>query len=703
MQKKTNRLAFESSPYLLQHAHNPVDWYPWGEEALQRAKKENLPILVSIGYSACHWCHVMERESFEDPEIAKLMNENFVNIKIDREERPDLDHIYMDAVQAMSGSGGWPLNVFLTSDTKPFYGGTYFPPKPIYNRVSWKELLLSITATFKSKRNEIESQAENLVAHLIQSNRIGQISNANPKDQPVNFFVPQHLDTIFEKIMKSADREMGGFGHAPKFPQTSIIQYLLHYYYYTRNEQALEQACLSLDKMIAGGIHDQLGGGFARYSTDNKWLVPHFEKMLYDNALLVSVLSEAYQLTKKPSYRKAIENAIGFIESEMTSPENGFYAALDADSEGEEGKYYVWDKVEIEAVLGEDAALFCEYYQVSENGNWEGANILYYEREMENFAKEKNIDAAKLSLLFDVCREKLLSHRFNRQRPQLDIKIILGWNALMNIALSKAYAALGNEKHRELAIANMELMLQHFKDGQSGKLFHSYDGIQAKFPAFLDDYSFLIAALIQIQEITSNSNYLLEAKELAAYSIAEFSEDSVSPFYYTQKGQKDIIVRKKEIYDGAMPSGNSVMAFNLLYLSVIFDIPDWREHTINICFALRKVIIDYPSSFAIWATLTQAITYGISEIVITGKEKSESLNFTIKEFLKTFIPNKVYQSATRDSGNSPLLDSKPVHEIAKIYLCKNYSCKQPVTEIIELERLLFADVHKILHEKSNNK
>ena len=703
MQKKTNRLALESSPYLLQHAYNPVDWYPWGDEALQRAKKENLPILVSIGYSACHWCHVMERESFEDPEIAKLMNKNFVNIKIDREERPDLDHIYMDSVQAMSGSGGWPLNVFLTPDAKPFYGGTYFPPKPLYNRVSWKELLLSITATFASKRNEIESQAENLVAHLIQSNRIGQISNGNSKDSPEQFFVPQNLDSIFEKIMKSADREMGGFGHAPKFPQTSIIQYLLQYYYYTRNEHALGQACLSLDKMIAGGIHDQLGGGFARYSTDKNWLVPHFEKMLYDNALLVSVLSEAHQVTAKPSYRKAIENAIGFIEREMTSPENGFYAALDADSEGEEGKYYVWDKVEIESILGEDAVLFCEYYQVSENGNWEGSNILCYEMELEDFAKEKDLDAVNLSLLFDDCREKLLSERFTRTRPQLDNKIILGWNALMNIALSKAYAALGNEKYKEMAIANMEFMLQYFKDGQSGKLFHSYDGVKAKFPAFLDDYAFLIAALIQIQEITSNSNYLLQAKELAAYTIAQFSEDTISHFYYTQKDQTDIIVRKKEVYDGAIPSGNSVMAFNLLYLSIIFDEPAWREQTINICFALRKVIIDYPSSFAVWATLTQAITYGITEIVITGKEKSESLNFTIKELLKTFIPNKVYQSATQENEYFPLLNSKPVHEITRIYLCKNYSCQQPVTEIVELERLLSEDVHKLLHEKSNNK
>ncbi|HSC37028.1 MAG TPA: thioredoxin domain-containing protein, partial [Chitinophagaceae bacterium] len=368
----TNRLIHETSPYLLQHAHNPVDWYPWGAEALQQAQQQNKPILVSIGYSACHWCHVMERESFENEATARLMNEQFVNIKIDREERPDLDHIYMDAVQAMSGSGGWPLNVFLTPDAKPFYGGTYFPPQRLYNRPSWTEVLQGVAQAFNERRDEITAQAEQLTTHLLQSNAFGLDSVVG---EPV--FDKKILPDITAAILKTADREDGGFGHAPKFPQTGCIQYLLRYYHFFKDEAALQQALLSLDKMLYGGIYDQAGGGFARYATDTKWLVPHFEKMLYDNALLLGVLSEAFQVTHLPQYRRVIEETMAFAERELLSPEGGFYAALDADSEGEEGKFYVWQKAEIDALLGEDAAVFCAYYDVSGAGNWEEKNILH--------------------------------------------------------------------------------------------------------------------------------------------------------------------------------------------------------------------------------------------------------------------------------------------------------------------------------------
>ena len=353
----------------MQHAHNPVDWYPWGDEALERAKTEDKPILVSIGYSACHWCHVMERESFEDEATAQIMNENFINIKIDREERPDLDHIYMDAVQAMSGTGGWPLNVFLTPDAKPFYGGTYFPPKRAFNRASWPEVLESITTIFKEKRDEINSQADYLTQHLVQSN-LPQKSDNNRS------FEARDMEPIYQNIMKSADKDWGGFGTAPKFPQTFIIQFLLRYHYVNfktgESSEALQQALLSLDKMIEGGIYDQIGGGFARYSTDKEWLAPHFEKMLYDNALIVSVLSEAYQLTGKLLYKDVIEETLEFVTRELQHAEHGFYSALDADSEGEEGKFYVWARHEVEHILGADAPIFCKYFDISDKGNWEG-------------------------------------------------------------------------------------------------------------------------------------------------------------------------------------------------------------------------------------------------------------------------------------------------------------------------------------------
>ena len=371
---RTNRLSGETSPYLLQHSHNPVDWYPWGEEALTAARTQDKPILVSIGYSACHWCHVMERESFEDTGTADFMNENFINVKVDREERPDLDHIYMDAVQAMTGSGGWPLNVFLTPEAKPFYGGTYFPPRPIHNRNSWKEVLSGVSAAFRDRRKEVEQQADNLTRHVATAGSFGigdkQLSGA------ATAFLPAVLKEIRDRLLASADTADGGFGGAPKFPQTFSIRFLLNDYYYTRNSASLDQACLSLDKMIRGGIYDQLAGGFARYATDREWLVPHFEKMLYDNALLVITLSEAFQLTKKPLYAEAIRECIGFIDKELANGQGGYFSALDADSEGIEGKYYVWDAREIEELLGGDAKIFMDYYGVTEQGNWEGTNIL---------------------------------------------------------------------------------------------------------------------------------------------------------------------------------------------------------------------------------------------------------------------------------------------------------------------------------------
>ncbi len=680
----TNRLAKETSPYLLQHAHNPVDWFPWSEEALQKSKSEDKPILVSIGYSACHWCHVMEHESFEDEETAALMNEHFVCIKIDREERPDLDHIYMDAVQAMTGSGGWPLNVFLTPDKKPFYGGTYFPPLAAFNRPSWKDVLISISKSFNEKKHEINAQAENLVEHLSKSNSFG-INKLNESDEDFNaVFNKKNLDLIFENIMKSADTKDGGFGKAPKFPQTFTIQFLLHYYYFTQNEIALKQACLSLDKIIYGGINDQAGGGFARYSTDAEWLAPHFEKMLYDNALLITVLSEAYLLTKNNLYRDTIIETMEFIKRELLSPEGGFYSALDADSEGEEGKYYVWSKKEIDAILKEDAELFCAFYNVTENGNWEGKNILRVLISADDFSKQHNISETDLLIRLRKSKQILLEQREKRIHPQLDDKILLSWNALMNIACSKAYAASGNDEYKELAINNMQFLLKSFA-GKGEHLFnHTYKKGESKFPAFLDDYSFLIAALIQLQEITGDTNYLSKAKAITEFVINNFSEEETGFFFYTHKNQEDIIIRKKEVHDGAVPSGNSVMGFNLLYLSTIFDKPLWKKRAIQISSLLSNAIIKYPSSFAIWATIIQSVSYIIPEIVLIG----ENLTKIKREFFSNFIPYKIFQSATQGNNEFPLLQGKLIGEKPLIYLCRDYSCEPPVTEIDALMQRL---------------
>jgi len=698
-----NRLARETSPYLLQHAHNPVDWYPWGEEALKRAKQENKPILVSIGYSACHWCHVMERESFEDADTARFMNEHFINIKIDREERPDLDHIYMDAVQAITGSGGWPLNVFLTSDGRPFYGGTYYPPRPVYNRSSWMDVLAGVARSYRERRAEIEQQAGTLTRHVAGAGSFGigqkaegaSAADGSPASPP---FTREILRQIRDQLMNSADRRDGGFGGAPKFPQTFSIRYLLHYYYYTRDPDALGQACLSLDKMIAGGIFDQLGGGFARYSTDNEWLVPHFEKMLYDNALLVIALAEAWQLTGKPAYRQAIELTMEFIDRELSNGEGAFYSALDADSEGVEGKYYVWEKAEIDLVLGDDAALFCAHFGVTENGNWEGKNILIramdfpVDAEAADLKAAGRLEAARL----EAARKKLLEYREKRVPPALDDKILLGWNALMNIACSRAFGALGKEEYRDRAIANMQFLRTRLKGEGIHFYYHSYkDG--ARIPAFLDDYAFLIAALLELQEITGDGGYLLEAREVLEEVIGHFSEAGTGLFYFTHDGQTDLILRKKEIYDGAIPSGNSVMAFNLLYLSLLFDQPAWADRSRQMAEAVRSVVTGYPGSFGIWATLFQALTYTIPEIAITARR----LEIARRELLSQLIPYRVFQSSSQENTHFPLLRGKRVGEVPQYFLCENYSCQPPVNELSALIRLL-ENVNKIPSNSYNN-
>ena len=621
----------------------------------------------------------MERESFEDEATAKMMNENFINIKIDREERPDLDHIYMDAVQAMTGSGGWPLNVFLTPDAKPFYGGTYFPPQRAYNRPSWQETLSGVTQAFRERRHEIDAQAENMTAHLLQSNSFGLQKTGEDE-----IFVSQKTTEAFENLMKSADKEWGGFGKAPKFPQTFSIQFLLRYHHITNNEEALQQALLSLNKMIEGGIYDQIGGGFARYSTDTEWLAPHFEKMLYDNALLVSVLSEAYQLTKKERYKEVIDETMEFIQRELLHPLKGFYAALDADSEGVEGKFYVWSLTEIKELLGEDASLFCEYYDVTEQGNWEHTNILRVKKTIEDFALQKNILVHDVKEKLNNGKQILLAHRGKRIRPLLDDKIILGWNALMNTAFSKAFGATGNEAYRQMAIDNMQFLLEKFSRERENELHHTWKNDIAKHPAFLDDYAFLIQALIHLQEITADTKWLIKAKSITEFVIENFSEADTSFFFYTPVGQQDVIVRKKEVYDGAVPSGNSIMAYNLHHLSILFDKKEWEQRSVDMISSLGKAITRYPTSFGNWVCLLQEIIAGTNEIALVGNDFSAIQ----AELLHQYIPHRVLMASKIADSTFPLLAEKPVKNTPAIYLCSTYTCLNPVFSAKDLISLI---------------
>lgn len=673
-----NHLGKETSPYLLQHAQNPVHWYPWGQEALQKAIEEDKPILVSIGYAACHWCHVMERESFEDLETAQLMNDSFINIKIDREERPDLDHIYMDAVQTMTGSGGWPLNVFLTPQKKPFYGGTYFPPQALSNRPSWKDVLSAVADAFKNKRTALEGQAASLTQQLLDANNFGWDASHD------THFSLDEADMACQNILQQSDKVWGGFGRAPKFPQTQVIRYLLRYYALEKNrpealaQEALQQALLSLDKMMDGGIYDQAGGGFSRYSTDTEWLAPHFEKMLYDNALLVTTLSEAYQITALPRYRHCIEQTLEFIHREMTDAQGGFYAALDADSEGVEGQFYVWQESEIYEILGKDAPIFCRFYDVSASGNWEEKNILRILKPATQFAQEEGMEVEELEQFLNTGRKALLGARAKKIRPALDDKIILGWNALMNTAYSKAYEATGQEAYRQTALLNMQFLLTAFQN-PDGSLAHTYKSDARKFPAFLDDLAYLMEALIQLHRITADTHWLQLAHQFCNQVQAQFPAADTGYFYYTPQHQEDVILRKKELYDGATPSGNAVMAANLLALSQLFDQPEWKVQAQKMLAQLSKTIIKFPGSFGAWMLAFYQLVKPPQELVLMG-DYSESL----AKLLKSFLPHALIMASDKERNDYPLFVGKATGSPLWLYACQNYSCAKPVSRLEDL-------------------
>ncbi len=679
-----NHLITESSPYLLQHAHNPVDWYPWGDAALQKAKSEDKPLLVSIGYAACHWCHVMERESFEDEATATFMNAHFVCIKIDREERPDIDAIYMDAVQLLTGSGGWPLNVFLTPDKKPFYGGTYFPPRSMANRPSWMDVLTAVSDAFKNRRADMEEQANNLVGHIQKTGSPGAFVRVGAPGPTT-----EQADIAVLNLLKQADKQWGGFGNPPKFPQFSSLQFLLRFgngeisRVDSQAAEARQHALLSLDKIINGGIYDQVGGGMARYSTDREWLAPHFEKMLYDNALLVSLLSESFQLTGSARYKETLEQTLDFIEREMTSPEGGFYAALDADSEGEEGKFYTWSYDEFEQVLGEHTQVFAAYYDVTEKGNWEGKNILRVLRPLEDIAMDFNISVEEMSAILHTSRKKLLRARETRIRPALDDKIILGWNALMNMAYSKAYAATGNEDYLNTALKNMAFLLKVFPAADE-LYFHTWKNGQAKYPAFLDDYAFLIQAMLQLLRTTGNTYWLDQASQLTQRVINHVST-SGDLFYFTPEGQQDIILRKTEIYDSATPSGNAIMAQNLYELGILADRPEWTNHAISMVAGLNEMITKYPVSFGAWACDLYQFVKGSEEIVLIGNTEKAH-----REILGTYLPHALLMTSETGNDDYPLLKGKKPLKPLTIFLCRNYACEEPVFSVPALKEQLNA-------------
>ncbi len=681
-QQFTNDLIHESSLYLLQHAQNPVNWHTWSEKSIQLAKNQDKPILVSIGYSACHWCHVMERESFENVAIANFMNEHFINIKIDREERPDLDGLYMEAVQILTGSGGWPLNMFLTSDGKPFFGGTYFPIEKKYNRPTWIEVLHFINDLWVNKRNQVEEQANALLNHMESVNHA--LSNRRITADSLKgeeLFTKSFCDGLNNQILKTADYTNGGFGSAPKFPQTFSIDFLLTYGHFFDNKKSTQHALFSLKSILRGGIFDHLAGGISRYSTDDKWLVPHFEKMLYDNALLVMTLCAGYQISKDEELKIGVEKILAFCEKELSDTNGGYYAAIDADSEGVEGQFYVWTKLEIELILKEDAPLFCEWYGVTASGNWEEKNILNIQHDRTDFLQIHNLTEQEFTNWLNAVVNRMLMERDKKIRPATDDKILLGWNSLYLTALCKAAGAFRNDEYLNRAIKLYDFILEKFSSPNL-HLFHTYKNGLAKQQAYLDDYAYTIQACICLQELTGDEKYLFKAARLTNYVNEHFKKDNADFYYYTSELQNDIILRKVEVNDSALPSGNSTMAFNLYYLANIFDNSKWLVQSQNMLKSMMPLAEKHPNSFGCWSIQILLQHTGYFQIAITGKNNTDLKS----ALLALMIPNKILQSSEVES-TFPLLIGKQISDKSLMHVCKEFNCFAPSDSLKELRIL----------------
>ena len=663
-----NRLSRETSPYLLQHAHNPVDWHPWGTEAFDKARREDKPVLLSVGYSACHWCHVMAHESFEDPDTAALMNRAFVNIKLDREERPDVDAIYMSAVQAMTGQGGWPLTVVMTPDGKPFFGGTYFPPEDRYGRPSFKRVILSLEALWRNRREEALEPAEQMTQYLRQLASLPD--TAAGLSQAV-------LDEALDTLAKSFDASYGGFGGAPKFPPHSVLRLLLR-----KGGKAREMALYTLEQMALGGLYDQLGGGFARYSVDERWLVPHFEKMLYDNAQLIQRYSEAFALTGQPRYKQVVEETVEWARRELLDPSGGFYSALDADSEGEEGKFYLWDEAELDALVGADAKLAKAYHGVSALGNFEGRNILYLSHDKEAVAERFGLSLAELDAKLTRIKQTLFEAREGRVRPGLDNKILSSWNGLMLAALSDAGRIFKRQDYLDLAVANAEFIRRELY--QEGRLRHAFTSGQAKIAGLLEDYAYYGLGLLTLYRATFDGQWLRLAFELAETIISHFHDDERSGFFSTADDAEPLIIRPKNYFDAPNPSENAAAAELLLRLARYTGNAEWERLATTAVKPLLDVLRRQPSGFGALLCVVQDWLEPPREIAILGGRRDHDTQALLAVLDAQPLPH-VAVALVEDSSD-PLVARLPflqgrdrVDGKATAYVCEAGSCRLPVT------------------------
>ena len=680
---KPNHLINEKSPYLLQHAHNPVDWYPWGEEAFQKAAREDKPIFLSIGYSTCHWCHVMEYESFEDEDVAKILNEYFVSIKVDREERPDIDNIYMTVCQAMTGSGGWPLNLFLTPERKPFYAGTYFPKTERYGNPGFIAILKQISNLWKTNKESVLKSSEQVVKVL-------QPVSETATTETLTY---DTLKRAYEQLMGNYDHIYGGFGTSPKFPTPHNYTFLLRWWRRSNDPTALEIVEKTLDRMGRGGIYDHLGGGVHRYSTDEYWLVPHFEKMLYDQALLATAYIEAFQATGKTLFADIVKGIFTYVLRDMTSPEGGFYSAEDADSEGVEGKFYVWTPDEIIKILGEkDGKIFCDFYDVSKEGNFEEKNILHVDKEINAFAKLEGIKLEELQEMLSNARAKLFTVREKRIHPHKDDKILTSWNGLMIAALAKGGQALNEPKYAQAAVRAADFILSTLRR-KDGSLLKRYRLGEAVIPGYLDDYAYLVWGLIDLYEATFEVKYLKTAVELNKLMIDDFQDEKGGGFFFSGKRNEQLIAQTKEIYDGATPSGNSVALMNMLRLSRMTGNLDLTNISGQIMKTFAETVNNYPSGYAQFLCALDLALGPTKEIVIAGEPGSEDTKQILKEIGRRFLPGKVViLHPEKDKSIEEIIgfvkDQKTIDGKATAYICENYACKAPANDMNQIKKLL---------------